>query len=59
MQAIQADQVFENLIAICLPNNEPSIALLKKLGFIYQNDFQQGEDILSLYAMKDIMLSID
>jgi ribosomal-protein-alanine N-acetyltransferase len=53
MKAIQADQAFENLIAICLPNNEPSIALLNKLGFTYQNDFQQGEDILSIYALKN------
>lgn len=55
MQAIQADQVFENLIAICLPNNEPSIALLKKLGFTFQKEFEQGDEVLALYGMKDIV----
>jgi ribosomal-protein-alanine N-acetyltransferase len=55
MHAIQADQAFENLIAICLPNNEPSIALLKKLGFTFQKKFEQGDEALALYAMKDIV----
>ncbi len=54
MHAIQADQAFENLIAICLPNNEPSIVLLKKLGFTFQKEFEQGDEVLALYAMKDI-----
>jgi RimJ/RimL family protein N-acetyltransferase len=55
MQAIQADQAFENLIAICLPNNEPSIALLKKLGFTFQKKFEQGDEVLALYGVKDIV----
>lgn len=55
MHAIQADQVFENLIAICLPYNEPSIALLKKLGFTFQKEFEQGDEVLALYGMKDIV----
>ena len=55
MHAIQADQAFENLIAICLPNNEPSIALLEKLGFTFQKEFEQGDEVLALYAMKDIV----
>jgi len=42
-----------------LPSNEPSIELLKKLGFTYQNDFQQGEDVLSLYALKEQMKGFD
>jgi RimJ/RimL family protein N-acetyltransferase len=54
MHAIQADQAFENLIAICLPNNEPSIVLLKKLGFTFQKEFEQGDEVLALYAMKDV-----
>lgn len=55
MHAIQAEQAFENLIAICLPNNEPSIVLLKKLGFTFQKEFEQGDEVLALYAMKDIV----
>jgi ribosomal protein S18 acetylase RimI-like enzyme len=55
MHAIQADQAFENLIAICLPNNEPSIALLKKLGFTFQKKFEQGDEVLALYGVKDIV----
>jgi RimJ/RimL family protein N-acetyltransferase len=38
-----------------LPNNEPSIALLKKLGFTFQKKFEQGYEALALYAMKDIV----
>lgn len=52
LSAIQANTVFENIIAITLPQNIKSIALLEKLGFQYDYQFQQGDDRLSLYALK-------
>jgi ribosomal-protein-alanine N-acetyltransferase len=51
IRKIQSVQVFENIIAICVPENLKSIRLLKKLGFCYQNDFKQGDEVLSLYIM--------
>jgi ribosomal-protein-alanine N-acetyltransferase len=49
---VQANHVFENIIAISLPHNIKSIALLEKLGFKLHNVFQQGDDLLSLYRLK-------
>jgi RimJ/RimL family protein N-acetyltransferase len=54
MTTIQSLQTFENIIAICVPDNLKSISLIKKLGFSYQNDFKKGEEILSLYALNTI-----
>lgn len=51
IRKIQSVQVFENIIAICVPENLKSIRLLKKLGFSYQNNFKQGDEVLSLYIM--------
>lgn len=49
---IQANSDFENIIAISLPQNIKSTALLEKLGFQYDQEFQQGDDRLSLYVLK-------
>jgi len=51
LSTIQSLQTFDNIIAICVPENLKSIRLLKKLGFSYQNDFKQGDEVLSLYIM--------
>lgn len=54
LNAIQANQVFEKIIAISMPNNERSIGLLTKLGFTFQSIIEQGDEVLELYAMKGI-----
>lgn len=51
LSIIQSLQTFENIIAISLPDNLNSIRLLKKLGFSYQNDYKQGNEVLSIYIM--------
>jgi RimJ/RimL family protein N-acetyltransferase len=49
LTTIQSQQEFENIIAICVPENLKSISVLKKLGFSYQYDYKQGEEVLSIY----------
>ena len=55
LDTIQAQHLFENIIAITMPNNERSIQLLTKLGFTYQSVFDQGDDVLAIYAMENIV----
>ena len=47
-----ADLELRRLVAIVLPGNQPSIALLKKLQFNFERDIQFGEakETLCLYA---------
>jgi len=54
LDAIQDNRDFENIIGICMPNNERSIVLLAKLGFTFQKEFKQGVELLALYALKNI-----
>ena len=54
LDAIQDNRDFENIVAICMPNNERSIQLLSKLGFAYQFIFEQGDDKLAIYALKEL-----
>lgn len=49
LTTIQSQQEFENIIAICVPENLKSISVLKKLGFSYQYDYKQGEEVFSIY----------
>lgn len=57
LDAIQANQVFKNIIAISMPNNERSVRLLKRLGFSFQKEFKQMDEVLTIYAMEDILSS--
>lgn len=39
------------LLAFCLPDNQGSIKLLKRIGFVFKSDYHQtpGDDLLQLY----------
>lgn len=39
----------ESVVAITYPENFPSISLLEKLGFKFQNTFHRDEEVLNLY----------
>lgn len=44
----------QEILAICLPHNQASIALLQRCGFVYQSPYQAGADdpVLSLYRWR-------
>lgn len=46
------------ILATTIKENEASIKLLKKLGFTYQNEISNGDDILQLYAVNEDKLYI-
>jgi [ribosomal protein S5]-alanine N-acetyltransferase len=43
---------YENILGITLPNNQKSIQLLEKLGLHYVRNYQDANQVLSLYSLK-------
>src|SRR5690606_31043209 len=42
---------YTELYAFTLPENESSIRLLERLGFLFQKEFELNDEILSLYSV--------
>lgn len=50
MRFIQQEHPFTEIHAITVPENERSIRLLEKLGFVYRNTINITDTVLSLYS---------
>jgi RimJ/RimL family protein N-acetyltransferase len=48
------EKLWQNIIAITIPSNRNSIALLEKLGLKHQKTFEDNGEVLSLYSLSAI-----
>lgn len=53
LTTIQSLQTFENIIAICVPDNLKSINLLKKLDFTYSSELSKHNNGLSIFELNN------
>ena len=43
--------IYKNIIAITISDNQKSISLLKKLGLNYMTDYKKDNDIVSVFSL--------
>ena len=49
MEIIETENICTKVFAITLPENTPSILLIKKLGLTYVNEIHEDNETLSVY----------
>lgn len=52
MEALKTFPELQRLLATTLPENEPSVFLLQKLGFSFVKQFEEGGSLLNLYECR-------
>ena len=51
MDEVIKSNIYENIIAITIPDNQKSINLLKKLGLNYLSDYEKDNETLLLFSL--------